>query len=145
MAHLILQLAEYLSLQCPENMQHSVRRNTDATEDFNGPNDNPSEKGLIRLHKKVITATQRARRTQVQWNTLMEKSFDLEDVVVNEKSPDRRFKRVSGKYDGIFKKIHSPTLGKFCQWLSFIVFGVCRSFSSFFQSCVLGCSYYITL
>uniref|UniRef100_A0A1Y1L8F3 LMBR1 domain-containing protein n=2 Tax=Photinus pyralis TaxID=7054 RepID=A0A1Y1L8F3_PHOPY len=56
------------------------------------PLDVPSEKSLIRLHKQVIKSLQVLQRTETQWNILVEKIFDLEDVLKNLTSMDRRFK-----------------------------------------------------
>lgn len=54
--------------------------------------DPPSEKSLVRLHKQVIKSLQVLQRTETQWNILVEKIFNLEDVLKNLSSRDRRFK-----------------------------------------------------
>uniref|UniRef100_A0A8V0YKC9 LMBR1 domain containing 2 n=1 Tax=Gallus gallus TaxID=9031 RepID=A0A8V0YKC9_CHICK len=51
----------------------------------------PSEKSLVKLHKQVIYSVQRHRRTQVQWQILLEQAFYLEDVAKNETSATRQF------------------------------------------------------
>ncbi|EAW55932.1 LMBR1 domain containing 2, isoform CRA_a [Homo sapiens] len=51
----------------------------------------PSEKSLVKLHKQVIYSVQRHRRTQVQWQILLEQAFYLEDVAKNETSATHQF------------------------------------------------------
>uniref|UniRef100_A0A914M6C5 Uncharacterized protein n=1 Tax=Meloidogyne incognita TaxID=6306 RepID=A0A914M6C5_MELIC len=40
---------------------------------------------LVKLHRKVIRAVQTFHRCQIQWNSLLEKSFYLEDVELSER------------------------------------------------------------
>jgi hypothetical protein len=102
------------ALQCPAEMQQSVKRNVDDFEDYSAPHDGPSEKMLVRLHKRVIAATQTHHRTHAQWNMLMERAFRLEDLAANENNLDHVFKRSFDKADnGFLRKIFTPTVGKF--------------------------------
>nr|BAC34764.1 unnamed protein product [Mus musculus] len=67
-------------------------RNMDDYEDFDEKrNTYPSEKSLVKLHKQVIYSVQRHRRTQVQWQILLEQAFYLEDVAKNETSATHQF------------------------------------------------------
>ncbi|XP_029167240.1 LMBR1 domain-containing protein 2 homolog [Nylanderia fulva] len=56
------------------------------------PTDTPTEKSLIRLHRQTIKALQTLERVETQWNILVDKIFNLEDVAKNQVSHDRRFK-----------------------------------------------------
>ena len=109
-----------LSLQCPETLQNSVKRNMDDYEDYNNPTETPTEKSLIRLHKNVIKASQHYRRTHCQWNMLLEKAFDLEDIALNEVSAQRKYVRSFGKYEGVLQKCYNPTVGKY-RWLRLLM------------------------
>ena len=100
------------SLQCPESLQNSVKRNMDDYEDYNNPTETPTEKSLIRLHKSVIRASQQYRRTQCQWGNLIERTLELEDIDLNETSSNKKFLRSTESYDGRFKRIYTPTVGK---------------------------------
>uniref|UniRef100_A0A674GKE1 LMBR1 domain containing 2 n=1 Tax=Taeniopygia guttata TaxID=59729 RepID=A0A674GKE1_TAEGU len=72
--------------------QERMGRNMDDYEDFDErQNSYPSEKSLAKLHKQVIYSVQRHRRTQVQWQILLEQAFYLEDVAKNESSATRQF------------------------------------------------------
>ncbi|KAK3090610.1 hypothetical protein FSP39_013128 [Pinctada imbricata] len=79
--------------KCPEAVRKSVKREVDDYEDYNKAPDIPSESQLVKLHKRVINATQSHHRTQAQWNALLEKAYLLEDVDNNIGSTDRTFKR----------------------------------------------------
>lgn len=83
----------------------------DDFQDYEGPSDIPTEKHLVRLHKKVINAVRGFHRTKCQWNMLIERAFELEDVATNMQNSDRRFRSSTGKYNGFFKLCYSPTLG----------------------------------
>uniref|UniRef100_A0A8V0YSU8 LMBR1 domain containing 2 n=1 Tax=Gallus gallus TaxID=9031 RepID=A0A8V0YSU8_CHICK len=77
---------------CPTEYQERMGRNMDDYEDFDErQNSYPSEKSLVKLHKQVIYSVQRHRRTQVQWQILLEQAFYLEDVAKNETSATRQF------------------------------------------------------
>lgn len=45
-----------------------MRTTREDYQDFNNPTNTPSEKSLVRLHKKVIDAMQVHRRTHCQWD-----------------------------------------------------------------------------
>uniref|UniRef100_A0A7M4FDJ7 LMBR1 domain containing 2 n=1 Tax=Crocodylus porosus TaxID=8502 RepID=A0A7M4FDJ7_CROPO len=78
--------------KCPTEYQERMGRNMDDYEDFEEKqNSYPSEKSLVKLHKQVIYSVQRHRRTQVQWQILLEQAFYLEDVAKNETSATRQF------------------------------------------------------
>lgn len=93
-------------------MRKSVKPNVDDYEDYNAPQDVISEKSLVRLHKRVIQASQAHKRVQIQWRNLIEKAFSLEDEEVNRNSPERRFKRSFMVDKGWWRSIYTPTVGK---------------------------------
>ena len=115
-----------LTLQCPEAMRGAMRCNRDDFEDYN-PTETPTEKSLVRLHKRVIAASQAYQRTQCQWGVLVEKAFDLEDVALNETSAKHVFVRSFGSYSGMWKAVYPPTVGRFTSvvWLF-----ICLSWTS---------------
>ena len=99
-------------MQCPESLRKSVKPNVDDYEDFNAVQDVISEKSLVKLHKRVIQASQAHHRTQIQWNNLIERAFSLEDEENNRNSPERRFKRSFMIEKGWWRNIYTPTVGK---------------------------------
>ncbi|KAL5016235.1 hypothetical protein ScPMuIL_005824 [Solemya velum] len=97
--------------KCPESMRQSVKKNIDDYEDYSKAQDTLSEKALVRLHKRVIRASQTNHRTQTQWNLLLEKCFDLEDMSANEGRQDRIYKHSFGDYNrGFWRSIYTPTI-----------------------------------
>ncbi|GBM95623.1 LMBR1 domain-containing protein 2, partial [Araneus ventricosus] len=54
--------------------------------------DGISVKGLAKLHKQIIRAIHMYRRTQCQWNMLLEQVFHWEDVLANETNREKIFK-----------------------------------------------------
>lgn len=57
---------------------------------------------------------QTLQRTETQWNILVEKIFDLEDIHKNQASRDRRFKHTFQKQRSTFMKVfYNPTIGKY--------------------------------
>ncbi|XP_077478387.1 G-protein coupled receptor-associated protein LMBRD2B [Stigmatopora argus] len=79
--------------KCPTDYQDKMGRNMDDYEDFEDRQTFPGEKSLVKLHKQVIYAVQRHKRTRVQWHMLLQEAFHLEDVAKNEGSSTRRFVR----------------------------------------------------
>nr|CAG4637678.1 EOG090X03B7 [Chydorus sphaericus] len=64
------------------------------------------EKALVRLHRQVIRALQRQRRTDTQWRNLVEKIIDLEDVHRN-----------VGSHERYFKPTFEPTRPAWAAWM----------------------------
>lgn len=101
-----------VSLQCPESMRHSVSRNKDDYEDYDTSRDTPTEKTLVKLHKRVIEKSQAHKRTHAQWNMLMERAFELEDIEANEGNRDRTFKHsFTPTNRGLLSTIYTPQAG----------------------------------
>ncbi|KAK2117740.1 LMBR1 domain-containing protein 2 [Saguinus oedipus] len=90
--HPLRKCVDTILKKCPTEYQEKMGRNMDDYEDFDEKhNIYPSEKSLVKLHKQVIYSVQRHRRTQVQWQILLEQAFYLEDVAKNESSATRQF------------------------------------------------------
>ncbi|XP_030322623.1 LMBR1 domain-containing protein 2 isoform X2 [Calypte anna] len=90
--HPLRKCVDTILKKCPTEYQERMGRNMDDYEDFDErQNSYPSEKSLVKLHKQVIYSVQRHRRTQVQWQILLEQAFYLEDVAKNETSATRQF------------------------------------------------------
>ncbi|XP_061674304.1 G-protein coupled receptor-associated protein LMBRD2B-like isoform X2 [Syngnathoides biaculeatus] len=71
----------------------------------------PTKKGLVQLHKKVISAVQRCRQTRVQWSVLLERIFHLEDVTKSRSNPTCHFVRsfATAEADGCVRKfLYTP-------------------------------------
>ncbi|XP_047515357.1 LMBR1 domain-containing protein 2 homolog isoform X1 [Pieris napi] len=51
----------------------------------------PSLKSLINLHKKTIKALHVLQRTETQYTIMLERTYHLEDIAANCRSPDHRF------------------------------------------------------
>uniref|UniRef100_A0A8D0DW34 LMBR1 domain containing 2 n=1 Tax=Salvator merianae TaxID=96440 RepID=A0A8D0DW34_SALMN len=90
--HPLRKCVDTILKKCPTEYQERMGRNMDDYEDFEErPNTYPTEKSLVKLHKQVIYSVQRHRRTQVQWQILLEQAFYLEDVAKNETSATHQF------------------------------------------------------
>ncbi|XP_021063982.1 LMBR1 domain-containing protein 2 [Mus pahari] len=90
--HPLRKCVDTILKKCPTDYQEKMGRNMDDYEDFDEKrNTYPSEKSLVKLHKQVIYSVQRHRRTQVQWQILLEQAFYLEDVAKNETSATHQF------------------------------------------------------
>lgn len=96
-------------------MRHAVPQNNDDYEDYNRSSiDIPSEKTLVRLHKRVIQDSQNHHRTHAQWNSLMQKAIDLEDVERNEQSSITKFQRSqhsSSMMPAFVRVFYTPEIG----------------------------------
>lgn len=96
-------------------MRHTVKQNNDDYKDYNrGSIDIPSEKALVKLHKRVIQDSQNHHRTHAQWNSLMQKAIDLEDVEKNEQSAVKKFQRSqhsSPTLPAFLRIVYTPTVG----------------------------------
>ncbi|CAL8249328.1 unnamed protein product [Merluccius merluccius] len=77
--------------KCPPDYQQRMERGAESVGGENqATGDLPSKGGLVKLHKRVITAVQRQRQTQVQWSILLEQAVHLEDVAKSQGSPLRQ-------------------------------------------------------
>ncbi|XP_051906605.1 G-protein coupled receptor-associated protein LMBRD2B [Hippocampus zosterae] len=91
--HPLRKCVDTILRKCPTDYQDKLGRNMDDYEDFEDKQTFPSERSLVKLHKQVIYAVQRQKRTRVQWHMLLQEAFHLEDVAKNESSSSRRFVR----------------------------------------------------
>lgn len=91
---------EVIMKKFPESSQSSFNRGTDDYVDYEDYlretgskiTETYTEKGLVKLHKRVITISHTWKRTQCQWNMQLQKVFDLEDLSRNTGSSDRHYK-----------------------------------------------------
>ncbi|XP_077353985.1 G-protein coupled receptor-associated protein LMBRD2B [Festucalex cinctus] len=91
--HPLRKCVDTILRKCPTDYQDKLGRNMDDYEDFEDKQTFPSERSLVKLHKRVIYAVQRDRRTRAQWHVLLQEAFHLEDVAKNEGGSTRRFVR----------------------------------------------------
>ncbi|XP_060552917.1 G-protein coupled receptor-associated protein LMBRD2-like [Ruditapes philippinarum] len=89
--HSLRRHVETILEKCPDSVRNSVSR-TEDYEDYNKSIETPSEKALVKLHRNVIYAMQTNKRHQTQWSMMMQKSFELEDRILNDMSIDKRYK-----------------------------------------------------
>ncbi|RMC16621.1 hypothetical protein DUI87_06559 [Hirundo rustica rustica] len=117
--HPLRKCVDTILKKCPTEYQERMGRNMDDYEDFDErQNSYPSEKSLAKLHKQVIYSVQRHRRTQVQWQILLEQAFYLEDVAKNESSATRQFVHTFHSQEPenkIIQYFYTPTVGKCCH------------------------------
>ncbi|KAJ8305917.1 hypothetical protein KUTeg_016462 [Tegillarca granosa] len=107
--HPLRKHVDTILLKCPESMRHSVSRNKDDYEDYDTSRDIPTEKTLVKLHKRVIEKSQAHKRTHAQWNMLKERAFELEDIEANEGNRDRTFKHsFTPTNRGLLSTIYTP-------------------------------------
>ncbi|XP_030215440.1 LMBR1 domain-containing protein 2-B isoform X2 [Gadus morhua] len=78
--------------KCPTDYRERIERGAEGSVGSeNQPVvDPPTKGGLVKLHKKVITAVQRQRQSQVQWSILLEQAVHLEDVAKSQGGPLRQ-------------------------------------------------------
>ena len=60
----------------------------------------------------VVKASRNYVRTQSQKKMLIQKAMTLEDDIANQNSSNKYYKRSAGKYNGYFKIIYSPKMGR---------------------------------
>ncbi|OXB79165.1 UNVERIFIED_CONTAM: hypothetical protein H355_006624, partial [Colinus virginianus] len=119
--HPLRKCVDTILKKCPTEYQERMGRNMDDYEDFDErQNSYPSEKSLVKLHKQVIYSVQRHRRTQVQWQILLEQAFYLEDVAKNETSATRQFVHTFQSQEPenkIIQYFYTPTIDAVCYLL----------------------------
>ena len=73
--------------QCPPALQESINEVSDSSSiSSRSPTEVVTERSLVRLHRRVIRATQRYNCTRHQWRRLVNDTLELEDIVLNESS-----------------------------------------------------------
>lgn len=87
--HSLRKCVDTVLTKCPTEYQEEMGRNVEHSGSEHATI--PTKKSLIKLHKKVISAVQRHRQTQVQWSILLDQAFHLEDVAKSQSSPVRLF------------------------------------------------------
>nr|XP_043881826.1 G-protein coupled receptor-associated protein LMBRD2B-like [Solea senegalensis] len=83
--HSLRKCVDTILTKCPADYQEDLGNDSETT---SVP---PTKNGLIRLHKKVISAVQRQSQTRVQWSILLDQAFHLEDVAKSQSSPVKHF------------------------------------------------------
>ncbi|XP_023240125.1 LMBR1 domain-containing protein 2-like [Centruroides sculpturatus] len=111
-------LKNYLAIildKLPEEKQNVIcNRQSLRDFDISGPID----RTLIRLHQQIIRALQTYRRTQCQWNMLVEHSFEWEDIVRNEMNHDHLFKSTfMPRRSSFVRALLTPKIGKKIKFL----------------------------
>lgn len=144
------ELRKYLDViidKCPGGSTSLFSKGTDDYVDYSHTEGkmNFTEKGLVKLHKNVIVMSQRAVRTQFQWNEALKLAFYLEDVIKAETSKDSIFKssfsehnpksRLSMKMRWYWEMMFKPIILKFSS-IILALFSVCLVWSevTFFSS-----------
>lgn len=101
--------------KCPETFQDSLVKHLDDFQDYDErqtqtePVMIPSEKDLVKLHSKVIFAMQSKRRTATQWDILVGKACELEDVQSNEVNHSKNYTHTyDPHYTGLKSFICTP-------------------------------------
>ncbi|KAM9392106.1 G-protein coupled receptor-associated protein LMBRD2a isoform 2-T2 [Pholidichthys leucotaenia] len=87
--HFLRKYVDTILTKCPTEHQEEMGRNADTSHGERGVL--PTKITLVKLHKKVISAVQKHRQTQVQWSVLLDQAFQLEDVAKNQSNPLRQF------------------------------------------------------
>ncbi|XP_071811243.1 G-protein coupled receptor-associated protein LMBRD2-like isoform X2 [Apostichopus japonicus] len=98
--------------KCPDTFQDSLVKHLDDFQDYGQRKEQiPSEKDLVKLHSKVIYAMQSRRRTSTQWDILVEKAFELEDVKSNESNHSKNYHHTyDPNYNGLKSYICTPNV-----------------------------------
>ncbi|KAG7223445.1 hypothetical protein INR49_015548 [Caranx melampygus] len=109
--HSLRKCVDTILTKCPAEYQEEMGRNVESS----GGEQNvfPTKRGLVQLHKKVISAVQRHGQTQVQWSILLDQAFHLEDVAKSSSSLVRHFVHSfpSGHHHSWIRRfIYTPTV-----------------------------------
>ena len=100
-----------LCMQCPESLRQSATQDGEVSR----PTDIVTCRSLVRLHRRVITATQRHNCASLQWQCLLDTALDIEDVTLCDLSRHVFVPRIAATRAVIWRWINSPTLGEFVQ------------------------------
>ncbi|XP_071339208.1 G-protein coupled receptor-associated protein LMBRD2B-like isoform X1 [Trachinotus anak] len=109
--HSLRKCVDTILTKCPTEYQEEMGRNVESS--CKEPKVLPTKRGLVKLHKKVISAVQRHSQTQVQSSILLDQAFHLEDVAKSQSSPVRHFVHnfPSAHHHGwIHRFIYTPTV-----------------------------------
>uniref|UniRef100_A0A8C9ZC88 LMBR1 domain containing 2a n=1 Tax=Sander lucioperca TaxID=283035 RepID=A0A8C9ZC88_SANLU len=109
--HCLRKCVDTIITKCPTEYQEEMGRNVESS--CGEQNALPTKRGLIKLHKKVISAVQRHSQTQVQWSILLDQAFHLEDVAESQSSPVRHFNHSFPSvrhHSWIYRFIFTPTV-----------------------------------
>uniref|UniRef100_UPI0037E82DC4 G-protein coupled receptor-associated protein LMBRD2a n=1 Tax=Semicossyphus pulcher TaxID=241346 RepID=UPI0037E82DC4 len=87
-SHGLRRCVDTILTKCPSEYQEEMGRDVESS--AAEQNVLPTKGGLIKLHKKVISAVQRHRQAQVRWTILLDQAFHLEDVAKGQSSPVRQ-------------------------------------------------------
>ncbi|XP_055522557.1 LMBR1 domain-containing protein 2 homolog [Wyeomyia smithii] len=99
---------ETILRKVPTELMERARR---INRDDGSPVALPSEKALIRLHRRVIKSLQTFQRTEALWNVQVNRVLHLEDVAKNAVSLDHRFKlEFPENRTGLSRALYSPTV-----------------------------------
>jgi len=96
-----------LCMQCPESLQQSAANDGDVSR----PTDVMTCRALVRLHRRVITATQRHNCAVLQWRRLMDGALDMEDVALCDLSRHVVIPRVAATHAVFWRWLDNPTIG----------------------------------
>ncbi|XP_034728132.1 G-protein coupled receptor-associated protein LMBRD2a [Etheostoma cragini] len=109
--HCLRKCVDTIITKCPTEYQEEMGRNVESS--CGEQNPLPTKRGLIKLHKKVISAVQRHGQTRVQWSILLDQAFHLEDVAESQSSPVRHFNHSFPsvrQHSWIHRFIYTPTV-----------------------------------
>ncbi|XP_041793274.1 G-protein coupled receptor-associated protein LMBRD2a [Chelmon rostratus] len=87
--HCLRKCVDTILTKCPPEYREEMEKNTENS--AGEQNVLPTKRGLVNLHKKVISAVQRHSQTRVQWAILLDEAFHLEDVAKSQSSSVRQF------------------------------------------------------
>ncbi|KAK9890599.1 hypothetical protein WA026_011964 [Henosepilachna vigintioctopunctata] len=135
--HHLYENLETIMQKVPTELRDRMNRRHASVEDSGS--DLPTDKSLIRLHKQVIKSLQVLQRTETQYNIIVEKIFSLEDILKNQISRDRRFKKTFQEPTNWFTNyIYTPTIEWYwkCFMYSYIQKGLAM-LAVLFSFCVI--------
>ncbi|XP_029296619.1 G-protein coupled receptor-associated protein LMBRD2a [Cottoperca gobio] len=87
--HCLRKCVDTIITKCPTEYQNQMGRIVESSR--GEQNVLLSKRGLVQLHKNVISAVQRRGQAQVQWSILLDQAFHLEDIAKSQTSTLRHF------------------------------------------------------
>ncbi|KAM7416820.1 hypothetical protein PAMA_018740 [Pampus argenteus] len=120
--HHLRKCVDTILTKCPTDYQEKMGRDVESS--HGDQNVLPTERSLVSLHKRVISAVQRHNQTHVQWSILVDEAFHLEDVAKSLSSSAHHFIHSfssAQQHSWIRRFIYTPTV----EWYWECVFRRC--------------------
>ncbi|XP_055342802.1 LOW QUALITY PROTEIN: G-protein coupled receptor-associated protein LMBRD2-like [Paramacrobiotus metropolitanus] len=92
--HSLRKFLDLIISKCPEDFRQKLANPTRASNGARSSDSStmPTERALVQIHKKLISAIHRQFRTSTTWFVLLDEGFELEDCIRNKSNADKTFR-----------------------------------------------------